>query len=462
MESQIESINTVECRVRVQIPWDEVSGRLNKKLSEIRRSVALPGFRRGKVPPQTIRRMYVGDAKAELTRDLFQETFQTAIVTHKTVPLTEPVLESTTFEEDQDFQYAARFEVAPVIAIESSDYEGVEVRRRPAIVEDEKVDAAIESKRAGLTEIRALAEDDKREEAREGDVWTVDIDGTFGTEPISRTDVSVEIGAETGEIIPGISAALADAKLTEVGGTRDLKFLPPQDRLKEEFQGLEAVLKVALREVREKIIPELDDEFARDTGDAETLDGLRTKLRENLLQDDKDNAEREARQRLVESLLERKEFEAAPSMINNEVVAQVQMFGRQLSQSGLTFAAIGSSEAQMAANVRPEATFRVKAFLLLDAIGKSQGIKIEAEELQKAVEEMAEEQGKNAARLRATMEKNKELLLLEAQMREERILDFLMEKAVVTEAPDPEPELEPEPENAETETETAAGANKKA
>jgi trigger factor len=126
-------------------------------------------------------------------------------------------------------------------------------------------------------------------------------------------------------------------------------------------------------------------------------------------------------------------------MVTREVQAQVENFKRQLTQQGLTMRQLGTSEQQMAENMRPQATFNVKAFLLLEAIRKAEGIDVPEEEIDAEIKQMAEEKGQNPARLRATMEKNQQLLLLRAQMREERVLDFLMGQAEVTEAPDPEP-----------------------
>ncbi len=435
MDSRIEQISSVECRVHVTIPWDQVSQRLDQKMRELGRNARLPGFRRGKVPRHMLERLYGKGVREELANDLVQETFDTAVSKHDRNPLNQPVLESSVIEKGEGFKYAARFEVMP--EIEVKDYEGIEVRRRPAGVEDSAIEDALLAKQKELIEIRPLAEDIDREDTQAGDVWTVDVKGSFGDNEIERKDVRVEIGSSENEFLPGISKAFEGLKLAEVGSSKDIVFTPPQENLKPEFKGLEVKLKVGLREVKEKFVPPLDDELARDTGEAETLEELRANLRANLLEQDQHQAELEARKRLVEALLERNDFSPAPSLIEREVAAQVNMFERQLAAQGLNPAALGTNRQQLASNMRPQATFNVKAFLMLDALAKKQGIEISDEEVEKEVAQMAEEQGQNAARLRAQMERNQELLLLRAQMREEKILDFLMEKAKVTEAPDP-------------------------
>ncbi len=439
MESQIEQITPVECRVRVTIPWTDVSPRLDTKLRELKKTARIPGFRQGMIPPKVVERMFGKSARAELARDLVQETFETAVVSHKTTPLTQPVLESSELELGQAFTYQARFEVAP--KIEPKDYLGVPVRRRPAVADQTKVDALMQKKRDELTQIQPI-EAGSRDKTQAGDIWTVDFDGTIGAEPLSRKDVQIELGKEGGDVVPGLGNALAELELAAVGQTREVTFIPAEDRVKPQYRGQEVKLTVALREVRMKVIPELDDDFARDTGEAETIAELEAKYRGEVSQEDADTAEREARQRLVESLLERNPFDPAPSLVTREAQAQAQMFKQQIARQGLTLAQIGMTEARLSQSMRAQAAFNVKAFLLLEAIREKEAIDVTEQELETEVREMAEAQGQNPARLRATMEKNNQILVLRAQMREDRVLEFLMGKAELTEAPDPEPEVE--------------------
>lgn len=438
MESSIERISPVECRVKVEIPWSDVSGRLTDKMRDLRRRARLPGFRAGKVPPQVLEKRFGKGVREELAGELVQETFQTAMTEHEAQPLTQPVVEESSLEKEQPFRYQARFEVRP--EIEPKDYTGVAVRRRPSVVEDSQVDAQLEERRKKLIELRPLPEEPGREETQEGDVWTVDVEGTLGEQRVSRKDVRVDIGETEGEFLPGLNAALASLKLSEVGSIKQLSFTPPEDRIRAELKGQEAKLELGIREVRVKFIPELDDEFAKDTGDAETLDELKTKIADDLRKADGEEAEREARRRLLTSLLEANEFEPAPSMVAREVSAQVEQTKRQLAQQGMRLEHMGTNDQQYAARIRPEALFNVKAFLLLDAIGKKESIEVSDEDVQKRLAEMAEESGQNVDRMKASMEKSGQLLMIQAGLREERIFDFLMEKAEVTEAPDPEPE----------------------
>jgi trigger factor len=456
METQLERISAVECRVRVQIPWEEISPRFNQKLRELQGKARLPGFRPGKVPPQMVEKLFGKGVREELARDIVQETFQTAVTRHSKVPLTQPVLEEgTSVSRGEPFKYAARFEVPP--DLQPKDYTGVPVRRRPAVADDAKVDGLLKAKQDELTELRPIEGDARA--TRAGDVWTVDIDGTLGTQKVSGKDVKVEIGATKDEFLPGISKAFEELQTSAVGTARTITFLPSQERIRPEFRGQEVTLNLGFRDVREKHVPNLDDEFARDTGDAESLEELRGKYQTQVREEDQNEAERDARKRLVEALLERNPFEVAPSLVAREVAAQVDLFKRQLQQQGIKLQQTGMTEAQVASQMRPQALFNVKAFLLLDAIGKAENIVVDEAEVDKELQSLAEERGQNVDRLRATMEKNNQLLLLRAQIREEKILDLLMSKSEVTEAPDPKPEPESADASADASAESATGGD---
>ena len=254
MESSIERISAVECRVKVEIPWSDVSGRLTDKMRDLRRRARLPGFRAGKVPPQVLEKRFGKGVREELAGELVQETFQTAVTEHEAQPLTQPVVEESSLEKEQPFRYQARFEVRP--EIEPKDYTGVAVRRRPAVVDASKVDADLAARQEKLTELRPLPEDSDREDTAEGDVWTIDVEGTLGEQRVSRKDVRVDIGQTDGEFLPGLSAALESLKLSEVGSVKNITFTPPEDRIRAELRGTEAKLELGLREVRVKHVPE--------------------------------------------------------------------------------------------------------------------------------------------------------------------------------------------------------------
>ncbi|RMH00259.1 MAG: trigger factor [Deltaproteobacteria bacterium] len=441
VESNIEEVGPVECRVRVEIPWEEVEPRIRRRLGELRRRVRIRGFRPGKAPAKMVERMFRKDVEREIAADLVEETFPEVTGEHGKRVIGGPTVEELDVEAGKGVRYAARFEVPPTV--EPTDYKGIEVRRRPVEVDPAEVDQRLERMRQELAEVEPIPEDAMDRTTEAGDVWTVDLEGTIGDEPIERTDVRVEIGApDAASFLPGLAQAMSDLSRKDVGSTKTVEFELPTEGIRPEFAGAKVRLTLGLRSVQHKRIPDLDDEFARDTGKADSLEELRKQIEDEIREREQLEAEREARMRLVQSLLERNDFEVGPRLVGQEVAARIDGFKRQLAAQGLRVEQLGMSDERLWEQFAPEATFNVKAFLLLDAIAKAEGIEVSDEEFDKAVEELAEERNTTAGRLAAQMERSGEAVLLRAQLREEKVLDFLMEQANVTEAPDPTPEEE--------------------
>lgn len=457
MSSQFERISPVECRVNVEVPWSDVSPRLQKKMKELRRSVRMPGFRPGKAPLRMLERMYGEGVRHEVAQELVEATFKEAASEHQTVPLTEPRVDEHSYDEGKLFRYQARYEVAPVI--EPKDYSGVPVFKLKVEADEEQVSSWLEDKRFELSELRPIEEE---RVTQDGDVWTIDIDGKWQDIDLSRKDVKVEMGKEATAYIPGLDKAMSELKTSETGEKRTLTFLPPQDKLREELKGTEVEIDVALREVKQRVLPELDDDFARDTELGDTLDELKDKVREMFREEADISAERDARLRLAGELLSRNEVTPAPSMVMREVEAQYNLQMEQLRRQGIDVSTLGQDREKAYEAMWPRAYGNVAAFLLLDAIGKKEEINVESSEVDEEIKALAEERNQNEGKLRASLQQSGEMMLLQAQIRENKIFEFLMEKAELRELPKEEYDAELEKYNQELEVRRAENETKAA
>ncbi len=439
IESKLEQLGPVECRIRVEIPWGDVEPRVRRRLEQLRRQVRIRGFRPGKAPARMVERMFRKDVEQEIAGELVEETFPEAVGEHGKRAIGGPTVDELVCEAGKTWVYSARFEVPPVV--EPKDHKGVPVRRRPVEVKPEVVDEVLEEMRQQLAELVPVPEDDMDGPTQPGDVWTVDLEGTIGDEPIERTDVRVEIGAAPEQSpLPGLAEAMAKFSRKDVGETKTVSWTLPTEGIRPAYAGAEVKLTIGLRDVQRRQVPDLDDDFARDTGRADTLEELREKVEAEVREREQMEAEREARMRLVQELLSRNDFEVGPRLVGQEVAARVDQFKRQLANQGLALGQLGVSDEQLWQQFAPEATFNVKAFLLLDAIAKAEGIEVTDEDYEKAIEELAEGRDTTPGRLAAQMERSGEAVLLRAQLREEKVLDFLMEHAEITESPDPTPD----------------------
>ncbi len=423
MQVTIENVSEVEKKVAVQIPWPAVAQKLDVAYRKLGRDVALKGFRKGKVPRNILERMYGPQVEAQVTRELVQESFVMAASEHSLEPVAEPVVNDVHMHKGESFHYSARVEVRGEIV--PQDYEGIELHRRAPRVSDEEVTRALERKREELTEYKAIENRDPKV-TTDRDILLVKLVGTVGDKAISREQVPVDLSAQGAyEPVPGLGKALHGIPLDAVDHAVSLQV--PQA----EGDPIEARLQVTITEAREKQMPALDDEFAKDTGEADTLDELRAKLHEKLIDEDKKRAEAELKQELLKALCKRNAFAIAPALVERQLDTMVERAKMTLALRGLDPKLDTGAETRLRDELREAANDEVRAALLVDAIGQKEKIETTDADLEKRLSEMAEAREKNSAKVKAELQKEGKLQALRYQIREEKTLDLLLSRSKI-------------------------------
>lgn len=433
MQVTVEEISPVEKKLAVSIEWPRVAARFDEAYRELGRGVALKGFRKGKVPRSVLEKLYARQIEAEVRQRLVQESFYEAMQKHAIMPVVEPVVDDMKMERGQSFAYSARVEVRA--DFEPKDYFGVELDRAAPQVTPEEIDEALKNKQRELTEFKKI---DGRAELQAGDVAFVDLTGTLGDRPLKRDGAMIDVGsASGGEAVPGLGQALVglplDAKDRDVTftvqGAPEGQETPAEIR---DLVGKSVTVKVTMRDAREKNVPVLDDDFARDTGEADSLDELREKLREKVSAQKEKEQERGLRGDLVKKLLETNSFLVAPALVERQLEVVLQRARIQMAMRGIDVRNVPLDEDRMKHDLRPEAVDEVRSFFLLDSIANKEKVEVTEADLEKRLAEMARERGKNTSRLKAELQKENRLEPIRHQLREEKTLDLLMSRANIT------------------------------
>ena len=435
MHVHVEELSPVEKKVAIEVDWPQVAKKLDEAYRELGKDVNLKGFRKGKVPRSILERMYGRQVEHEVKQRLVQENFLRAAQKHSIQMVADPIIDDMALEPNKGFRFSARVEVQA--EFEAVDYFGVDIERPEPAVTDEEIDGALKGKQRELTEYKKI---DGRTDLRPGDTVFVDADGTLGEHPIKREAVAVDVGppGEEKEIIPGMGPALVgqavDAKDVEIRFTVPAAPEGTADEPAEiaDARGKEAVVKITVREARQKLVPTLDDDFAKDTGEAETLEELRGKLREKLVADKERAQQNELRGDLLKKILEKNPFQVAPALVDRQAEQMVHRAKLQLAMQGIDPRMLNLDEVKMKEDMRPGAIEAVRGMFLLDAVAKKEKIEVTDADLEKRVAEMARDRGKNAQRLKAELQKDGKLDSVRHQLREEKTLDLLMSRANVT------------------------------
>ena len=438
MDVKIEDVSPVEKKLIVSVPWMTVDSRMGDAFRELAKNVNLKGFRKGKVPRTVLERMFGKRVRAEVAGQLVRESFVTAVTEHNLQAVSEPRVDDVPeIKNGQPFSFAATVEVRGDIAV--GDWKGMQLGRRPLKVDDAAVDMALEQLRREQTELRPIED---REALADTDVVAVALKGTVGEHEIDRPQLIIDLGEPEREPLPGLRERLIGLPIK----TEELaiEYTLPEDHEHAELRGQTAKLTVSVLDARAKDVPELDDELAKDTGRAETLEELRGVLRAELEERVRADIQDEVRKDALAELVKRNPIPVAQSLVDRTVENKVQRLRQML---GMQPGDGGELDADLREKLRASALDEVRGQLLLDAIATAENIEVPAEELDRRVERLARAQGQAPGRLRQEMERDGRLDSLQFQIRQEKTLDRLIEHAEVTERepPPPAPEAEPAP-----------------
>ena len=452
MQITIEDLSPVEKKVEFELPWADVAPKLDKAYDSLRREVKLPGFRPGKVPRAILERMYRRQVEDEVARELVERSLGQAIQENQIQPVAPPAVAEIEIKAGAPFKFSARVEVRSQVT--PKDYSGIPINRRPPQVTDEQVAEALEGYRRRMTQFKPV---DGRTETGESDLVRAEVSGKVGEHKIKKRELMVDLEDDVGGPLPGLASRLRGRP---IGGAAPIEvdYTLPAEGVPAEMSGRHVHLHVSIKEVREKQVPALDDELAKDTGEAETLDGLRAKVREKLAETDGTRIKREMERALVKELVARNTFPIAPALVDRYAQAIVNRAKSQLMMMGVDVESV--DDTKMRSEVKTEAEEEARGAILLQAIGEREGINASDADVQKRIAELAQARNENPKQLRAELEKDHRIHQLQTQIREQKTLDLLISQAKITDG-EAAPSLIVTPEQARQEAAGAATKTKK-
>jgi trigger factor len=449
MQITIEDLSPVEKKVEFELPWGDVAPKLDKKYDELRRGVRLPGFRPGKVPRALLERMYRRQVEDEVARELVERSLGQAIQENQIQPVAPPAVAEIEIKPGEPFKFSARVEVRSQVT--PKDYTGLPLTRRPPEVKDEQVTEALEGYRRRMTQFKPV---DGRTETGETDLVRIEVAGRVGEHKIKKRELMIDLQDDVNGPLPGLASRLRGKP---IGGTATIEvdYTLPDEGPPAEMKGRHVHLNVSIKEAREKQVPALDDDLAKDTGEAETLEGLKTKVREKLAEADAQRIKRELERAAVKEIIARNEFPIAPALIDRYAQAIVNRAKNQLMMMGVDVESV--DDQKMRVEARPEAEQEARGSILLQAIAEREGLTAGDADVQKRVAELAQARNENPKQLRAELEKDGRIHQIEHQIREQKTLDLLISQAKITDG-EPAPSLIVTPEQARQQEAAAAAA----
>lgn len=427
---QVEDLTEIKKKVTFEIPQEKVLEMMDAEYKDLKKNVQIKGFRKGKVPLDIVRGYFKTKVEADIARKIIEETFQPGLDEKKIIPVSVIKIDPEVVETGKPFKYTAEIEVPP--PIEVKDYQGLKLKKYIREVNEEEVEKRIQSLRernATLTPIpdpRGVAE---------GDHLVVDIKAESGGAAIPAltvTDYHMELGRNF--YLPDFDARLEGLKLDE---TKELTISLPEDFPRKDLAGKTAAFEVRVKEAKERILPEPDDDFAKDLGEFETFAALKEEIEKDLRRSLDNRSQKEIENQIIDALIEKNDFEVPESMVESQIDNFLEQSMRNLAAHGIDPKRFPAPTQAQRDHVRPSAVRTVKAGLILKAVCEQEKIEVSDEELQAGIAERAEQMGLSVDYLKDQLEEGKMLGELRETLLQEKVYKMIQENAEVTEEEPP-------------------------
>ena len=410
----------VKREISVEIPAEEVTRETEAIVQKYQKVARLPGFRAGHVPPSIIRQRFKEDLKSDVVEALVPRYFRKEAEKQGLVPVSQPRVTDLHIHEGEPLRFKASFEIMPEIKVEG--YKELRAEHPAIEVKDEEVEEALNSVR----EQHATYTSVEGRPLQDGDFAQASMDGRpkqaeDKTQPVHMDEVLIEIGGKN--TVPEFSEHLRGAN---AGEKREFEVKYPEDSTDKRLAGKTLVYTVNVQAIKQKNLPELNDEFAKELGEFTSLDQVRKQIRENMQAERKHDAEREAKDKLVNELVKRNEFEVPESLVDRQIDLRLERGLRALAAQGMKMEDMKKMDLpRLRAGQRDQAVQDVKSSLLLDRIAELENIDVGEDELNHEIEALAQQTKQTSEAVRARLTQDGGLDRIRNRIRSEKTLEFL-------------------------------------
>jgi trigger factor len=443
MQTTLKELPNSRVEVEAEVPAADVEKATSRAARAMAKEMRMPGFRAGKAPPSlVIQRLGFGSVLQEAIRDALPEWYEQALLDTGVSPIGDPSIEMVSAPEDEGEPLKFKFEVGVRPEAQLGNYKGLEVGKEEKEVPDEIVDTEVERVREGFARLETV-----EREAAEGDLLVIDFEGFLNGSPFqggAAEEQNVTIGS--GQLIPGFEEQLVGAK---AGEERDVNVTFPEDYQAEQLAGEDAVFKVKVKEVREKVLPELDDDFASEASEFDTLEELRADIREKVGTALGSRAEEDFRVAAIDAAVEEATVEVPEELATARATERWERMERQLAGRGMDpdqfLQMQGKTRDELIEETKPDAEKELKREAVVTAIAEAEGIEVTEEEMVEALEHSAEHERTTPEKLLERLRQNGRDAMVREDLRARKAIELVADAAT----PIPKEEADARQEKAE-------------
>jgi trigger factor len=426
MKVEFADVSETRKRLTIEIPSEEVDAEIGRLVGRLGRTAKVPGFRPGKVPPRIVWQRFKDEILHDVAHDLVPQALDTAMRERDLDPVDTPDVRDVVVEQGAPLTFVATFDTVP--SFDPGEYRGVALRKPAATVDETAVDEALER----LRQRAARFEPVEGRPLGAADWATVDlarhVDGDgAAAKPETHENVTIDLGAEANP--PGFSDELVGL---DAGAHKVFTVHYPAEHPMKDLAGRSVEYGVTVKAIKRRVVPPLDDEFAKDLGSFDSLAALRDRVRQDLEHQAAHEADRAVRSELLANLAPRVPFAVPDALVEQELDRRVEDFARRLVEQQVDPRKAGIDWNEFRSAQREAAVESVKAMVAVDEIARREPVVVSDEDLAREVARFAERSGRTVEAVRAQLEKDNGLARLRGGLRREKTVDLLLANASIT------------------------------
>ena len=419
---KMEEISMIKKKLSFDIPWNEVKEALDAVYRDIGKKAKIKGFRPGKVPRNVLESNFKDHAEEETITNIINKYYWQALDDKGIMALSKPDITQEGFKDNTNFTFTASFETEP--DFEPKGYNGIEVEKENIQITESDLDNRLNEIRQMFATMEEVKDD---RAAMMGDYVTIDFTGTL--DGVAHLDLKadnyfLELGSK--RFIPGFEEQIPGMKN---GETLDIKIKFPEDYHEEKFAGKDVIFTVTIKDIKEKKLPEIDENFIKNFDKYNSLDELKNDARKALEQDCERITETNLQNKIMEIILKENDFEAPPSLVEKQIFYMMADTQKRMTSAGMDETSAMELSFKMHDKFKEEAEKIVKSFLLLKKIAQKEAIEVEESDLDKHIIELAEKYGRDYEQIRAAFEKEERKDKLRTELIQKKTFDFIEQKA---------------------------------
>ncbi len=423
MQVAVEKLSPVLLELAVSVDAERVSSEINQAYSQLSKSARVRGFRPGKAPRNVLVRLFGPRVERDVVQRLVDDTYDQALAGQNVQAVGQPAIEPDTLKDKEPFRYKARVEIVPEIP--NLNYEGFAIEKPSLKVTESALEAELEALRKANSTLEPVTDG---RAAQTGDLITVDfdisVDGAV-IEGAGAQELELELG--NGQLLPELEAALLGKR---VGEEATASIQMPEAHPDARLRGKTTSFAIKVKELKARILPNLDDDFAKDLGEFETLEDVKKAVSADLEKRLADQAENAVAEAIVAELVKANPIEVPRSLVQQ----QNQLTEQELLAQARGRGQRGGLNAEVRQRIAADSEVKVRAGLLMAEIAKREGLKIGDKEIEEGLAELAAQSGKNIAKLRVEYREPKKREMLIGMILENKVLDIIESKSKITEA----------------------------